>query len=142
MTGVNEHKLYDFIKNSMEDIKLYDLDELVLMIMGVTFLEDKSNFRANINTLIVIPSIVTSIVANSHLLLAGSLTLSAACGIHLIKDSIKGYQLTKLKDCLAEELFNRFDSFLEAYKNISKLVQSVEREDLLDYFRKADAYNE
>ena len=142
MVEVNENKLYHFIKDSMDDIELYDLDELVLMIMGITFLEDKNNFRTNVNTLIVVPSIITSIVATTPIFIAGGLTLTAACGVHLIKDSARSYQLNKLKNHLSEELFSRFDCFLNAYKGISKLIQEVEREDLIAYFRKANAYND
>lgn len=142
MVRVDEQKLYDYIKLNLEHVDDMPIEDVVLMVMGAYHLETLNDCRFSINTAITGTSVITMLFATGPLLIAGSITASIAGCVGLFKNNMKERKINKLKDALIDNLMHRYPTFLEAYVEIGKIVENTETEDLLDFFKKADAYNE
>ena len=110
--------------------------ELVLNILTLQHLINSNNnyliADTTVGAISILPLFTTS------LNLAGDIALGIVAGSSVIKlgiDYINNTKLNKLYKLFVNELMDRFEVPQLAYLEISNLIQSVEREDIVNYFK-------
>ena len=98
------------------------------------FLSNNNHLIADttVGAISILPLFTTS------LNLAGDIALGIVAGSSVIKlgiDYINNTKLNKLYKLFVNELMDRFETPQLAYLEISNLIQSVEREDIINYFK-------
>lgn len=113
-----------------------DKKELVLDIMLVQHLR---NYRELMMTadisagaLAVIPAIVANLSTCGSTLL---FSIGGLAGLSFIKDYVITKKLDKLMNDLITELMNKFGTPQMAYIEVSQLIVSVTREEILEHFK-------
>ena len=110
--------------------------ELVLNILTLQHLINSNNNHLIADTTVGAISILP--IFTTSLTLAGDIALSIVAGSSMIKlgiDYINNTKLNKLYKLFVNELMDRFETPQLAYLEISNLIQSVEREDIVNYFK-------
>ena len=110
--------------------------ELVLNILTLQHLINSNNNHLIADTTVGAISILP--LFTTSLNLAGDIALGIVAGSSMIKlgiDYINNTKLNKLYKLFVNELMDRFETPQLAYLEISNLIQSVEREDIIDYFK-------
>ena len=110
--------------------------ELVLNILTLQHLINSNNNHLIADTTVGAISILP--LFTTSLNLAGDIALGIVAGSSVIKlgiDYINNTKLNKLYKLFVNELMDRFETPQLAYLEISNLIQSVEREDIIDYFK-------
>jgi hypothetical protein len=110
--------------------------ELVLNILTLQHLINSNNNHLIADTTVGAISILP--LFTTSLNLAGDIALGIVAGSSAIKlgiDYINNTKLNKLYKLFVNELMDRFDTPQLAYLEISNLIQSVEREDIINYFK-------
>ena len=110
--------------------------ELVLNILTLQHLINSNNNHLIADTTVGAISILP--IFTTSLNLAGDLALGIIAGSSAIKlgiDYINNTKLNKLYKLFVYELMDRFEVPQLAYLEISNLIQSVEREDIINYFK-------
>ena len=110
--------------------------ELVLNILTLQHLINSNNNHLIADTTVGAISILP--LFTTSLNLAGDIALGIVAGSSMIKlgiDYINNTKLNKLYKLFVNELMDRFETPQLAYLEISNLIQSVEREDIVNYFK-------
>lgn len=110
--------------------------ELVLNILTLQHLINSNNNHLIADTTVGAISILP--IFTTSLNLAGDLALGIIAGSSAIKlgiDYINNTKLNKLYKLFVNELMDRFETPQLAYLETSNLIQSVEREDIINYFK-------
>lgn len=110
--------------------------ELVLNILTLQHLINSNNNHLIADTTVGAISILP--LFTTSLNLAGDIALGIVAGSSMIKlgiDYINNTKLNKLYKLFVNELMDRFETPQLAYLEISNLIQSVEREDIINYFK-------
>jgi hypothetical protein len=110
--------------------------ELVLNILTLQHLINSNNNHLIADTTVGAISILPMFTTSLNL--AGDIALGIVAGSSMIKlgiDYINNTKLNKLYKLFVNELMDRFDTPQLAYLEISNLIQSVEREDIINYFK-------
>ena len=110
--------------------------ELVLNILTLQHLINSNNNHLIADTTVGAISILP--LFTTSLTLAGDIALGIVAGSSMIKlgiDYINNTKLNKLYKLFVNELMDRFETPQLAYLEISNLIQSVEREDIINYFK-------
>lgn len=110
--------------------------ELVLNILTLQHLINSNNNHLIADTTVGAISILP--LFTTSLNLAGDIALGIVAGSSAIKlgiDYINNTKLNKLYKLFVNELMDRFETPQLAYLEISNLIQSVEREDIINYFK-------
>ena len=110
--------------------------ELVLNILTLQHLINSNNNHLIADTTVGAISILP--LFTTSLNLAGDIALGIVAGSSMIKlgiDYINNTKLNKLYKLFVNELMDRFETPQLAYLEISNLIQSVERDDIIDYFK-------
>jgi hypothetical protein len=110
--------------------------ELVLNILTLQHLINSNNNHLIADTTVGAISILPMFTTSLNL--AGDIALGIVAGSSAIKlgiDYINNTKLNKLYKLFVDELMNRFETPQLAYLEISNLIQSVEREDIINYFK-------
>lgn len=110
--------------------------ELVLNILTLQHLINSNNNHLIADTTVGAISILP--IFTTSLNLAGDIALGIVAGSSMIKlgiDYINNTKLNKLYKLFVNELMDRFETPQLAYLEISNLIQSVEREDIVNYFK-------
>ena len=110
--------------------------ELVLNILTLQHLINSNSNHLIADTTVGAISILP--IFTTSLNLAGDIALGIVAGSSMIKlgiDYINNTKLNKLYKLFVNELMNRFETPQLAYLEISNLIQSVEREDIVNYFK-------
>ena len=110
--------------------------ELVLNILTLQHLINSNNNHLIADTTVGAISILP--LFTTSLNLAGDIALGIVAGSSMIKlgiDYINNTKLNKLYKLFVSELMDRFEVPQLAYLEISNLIQSVEREDIINYFK-------
>ena len=110
--------------------------ELVLNILTLQHLINSNNNHLIADTTVGAISILP--LFTTSLNLAGDIALGIVAGSSVIKlgiDYINNTKLNKLYKLFVNELMDRFETPQLAYLEISNLIQSVEREDIINYFK-------
>ena len=110
--------------------------ELVLNILTLQHLINSNNNHLIADTTVGAISILP--LFTTSLNLAGDIALGIVAGSSMIKlgiDYINNTKLNKLYKLFVNELMDRFDTPQLAYLETSNLIQSVEREDIINYFK-------
>lgn len=110
--------------------------ELVLNILTLQHLINSNNNHLIADTTVGAISILP--IFTTSLNLAGDIALGIVAGSSAIKlgiDYINNTKLNKLYKLFVNELMDRFETPQLAYLETSNLIQSVEREDIINYFK-------
>ena len=110
--------------------------ELVLNILTLQHLINSNNNHLIADTTVGAISILP--LFTTSLNLAGDIALGIVAGSSMIKlgiDYINNTKLNKLYKLFVNELMDRFETPQLAYLETSNLIQSVEREDIINYFK-------
>ena len=129
-------KIKELEQKILARMKDADKKELVLDIMLIQHLRNYRELMitADISAgaLAVVPTMVASLsTAGSALLLS----IGGLAGLSFIKDYVITKKLDKLMNDLIAELMNKFGTPQMAYIEVSQLIVSVTREEILEHFR-------
>lgn len=142
VVAIDPNKLYDYVYDMTLGEKELSNKDAILCIMSLNHLIDDRVKKESMHNCYGIGAGVFTLVglaASSSLMIAAGITYELYCinKIRKSKKRIKEYEV--LLYLLEIKLTRRYEDVHEAYLEISKLIQSVEKEDLIDFFKKGDA---
>ena len=138
MVKIDEKALLNYIENNYND-STNSVEDLVLMTMGLSHLENTGDFFIGINTALTGTAAIVGMICTAPVLLAGSITAGIAGCVGIVKHGIKVKKVKSLQNKIADILIKEYGSFIEAYTEIANMITSIEREDLMNFFEKANA---
>ena len=136
VVAVDRVKLYNYINK--QDVTSLSNKELVVSMHGLTFMNDHHEFLLGVNTGLTATSVICGLLVSSPALVGVTIGTGLAGVYFAVSNSVKSYKIKKLQNKYADELLRRYGSFTEAYAETAKAILSVEREDLLEFFKKAE----
>ena len=138
MVKIDEKALLNYVENNYSNATNSTRD-LVLMMMSLSHLENSGDFFIGVNTALTGTAAIIGMITTAPVLIAGSITAGIAGCVGIVKHGIKIKKVKSLENKIAEKLINKHMSFIEAYVEISNMIIHIEREDLMDFFEKANA---
>ena len=128
----NSNKFFKNLVKAKENIYLYDDRELLLNIMCVSHAENLNNIHIiGTSSISIIGTIAYNLFPIPSLL---AVVFGTVAGFAYVQ--IKDSQLKALTEIMTQELLSRYPTPKEAYLEVSKLIQSITREELVEYLDK------
>ncbi len=127
----------------IDDVMLLDEKDLVMSIICLQHLENANSFNFGTDVLVSTISTVSTFLVDAQLSKLILATFSAAFITKLVVDLVEHFKINKFKDILVTELLTRFETPQMAYLEVSRLVLSTTREEIIEYLNKIGCgYNE
>ena len=101
-------------------------------------MKDHHEFLLGVNTGLTATSVLCGLIVSSPAIVGMTIGAGLAGAYFTISNSIKTHKIKRLQDKYADEILRRYDNFMEAYTETAKAIASVEREDLLEFFKKVE----
>lgn len=138
MITIASNNMYDFLMEQTKEVENLSNKELLLCVFGGQHLQGHYDFH--LGTGIAAASIGTTIAlfATNPVFLSVMATLGVAGAISACKNAYNDYKVKKLIDVFTGELIKRYDNIMEAYFQVRAMIESTEREEILDFFEKAN----
>lgn len=136
---VDKSKVMEFILNQVERKNTLPEKELILMIMALEHLRNDEQMKTTINIGVgVATGALTSIFVSmsNPIVFAGGMTVAIAACVKAFRRHGINKHLKKVSEILSGEMLSRYDDVLTAYFMTAQLIQSIERDDLLDFFER------
>ena len=134
--AVDKVKLYNYINN--QNVKNLSNKELIVSMHGLTFIKDHNDFLLGVNTGLTATSVLCGLIISSPAIVGMTIGAGLAGVYFTISNSVKAHKIKILQNKYADEILRRYDNFMEAYTETAKDISNVEREDLLEFFRKVE----
>lgn len=138
MVKTNNKILLDYIERNYDNPN-NSIKDLILMIMGLSHIENSSSFHMTVDAALVGTAAVIATISSTPVMIAGAITAGIAGCSGVVKHGTKLKRLRKAHNDITVILLENYTSFVEAYIEISNMILRIERDDLIEFFNKANA---
>lgn len=145
IANINITKLYEHVLNKTKELEKLSNKETILCVLSLEHLQNASQKHMILSCVggVVFGAIsLGCIYTGFPIAMAAGLTTEIYCFNKAFKNRKRSKDYYHLQILLEILLTTRYENILEAYSEISKLIQSVETEDLLQFFKEGGAINE
>jgi hypothetical protein len=145
IANINITKLYEHVLNKTKEPEALSNKETMLCLLSLEHLQNASRKTMILNCTgaFVFGAIsLGCILADFPIAMAAGLTTEIYYLNKAFKNIKRSKDYCRLQVLLEMSLTTRYENIIEAYSEISKLIQSVETEDLLQFFEEGGAINE
>ena len=141
---INDKNTINYIKHLTKDIHCTNEKDVITMIMALQHLNNKQSWVQGINLTVGLGSMIATsfwVPASAVILFSAGITAGVVTCYNAINSFIKSNDYSAVSDKLIDELMHRYDNPFEAYLQIANTVLTIEREDLVDFFKRANEFN-
>ena len=118
-----------------EDLMLLDEKELIMAIIALQHLYNEASFGLGTDMLITTVSTISGIAIDTTACKVIFAAFGATFATKFIIDIVDQFKINKVKNKIVDELMNRFETPQMAYLEISQMITSVSREEILEYLK-------
>jgi hypothetical protein len=138
MLMIASNDMYNFLMEQTKEVKNLSNKELLLCVFGGQHLQGHYDFH--LGTGVAAASVGTAVAffASNPVFLSVMATVGVAGVISACKNAYSDYKVKKLIDVFTSELLTRYDNVIEAYMQVRAMIENTEREEILDFFEKAN----
>jgi hypothetical protein len=142
VVAIDPNKLYDYVYDMALGEKELSNKDAILCVMSLHHLIENRVKKENVHSCCGVGAGVLALAglaASSSLMIAAGVTYEVYCfnKIRKSKKRIKEYET--LLYLLEIKLARRYEDMQTAYLELSKLIQSIETEDLIGFFKEGGA---
>jgi hypothetical protein len=138
MVAVNGADLYNFIKDQTKIVKTLSNKEIVLSIFASQHLRGHHDFYSGTGTAATGVGLVFSLFAVNPMFTAVTIVTGCFGALTAFYNMRQSCKLNKFISIFSDELITRYPDILTAYMEISTMIRSIEREEILEFFEKAN----
>ena len=135
---VNGTELYKFIKEQTKIVPTLSNKEIVLTIFAAQHLQEHHDFHSGTGTAATGAGLVMSLISANPMFTAVTIVTGCFGAVAAFYNMHQSYKLSKFIGILSEELIKRYPDILSAYIEVSTLIRDVERDEIIEFFKKAN----
>lgn len=145
IVNIDSTKLYEHILDKAKTPEVLSNKEVILCVLSLEHLQNisrKNTAFTCIGGVVLGATTLSCIAFGASILMAAGLTAEVFCLNTAFKNLREKKDYQQLQMLLEMLLASRYENMMEAYFEISNLIQSVETEELIQFFKEGDAINE
>ena len=138
MVRVNGTALYEYIKEQTTFVETLSDKEILLGLFAAQHLQGYHEFHSGTGTAATGVGLAMSFFSLNPAFTALTIVTGCFGALTAFYNLTRTVKINKLIDKMSGELLKRYDNVLEAYVEVRSMIQQIEREEILEYFERAN----
>lgn len=138
MLMISSDNMYNFLMEQTLEVENLSNKELLLCVFGGQHLQGHYDFHLSTGVAAASVGTIAAFFVSNPIFLSVMATIGVAGAINACRCAYNDYKVKKLIDVFTGELVKRYGNVFEAYIQIRAMIESTEREEILDFFEKAN----